>query len=156
MTLHAKIVTPGLQRYPWNLYLIKNVEVNIVFRTRKFIVLIIFLSFLLKARNAAYQCHFHRESANENKQCIQTKTCISNLYLMGTVVNRALLSLPGEITLTVPLIQVSTRFCLIWFRTFRDFLIFALLASIMGSQESYTRNSKSLFTKYRTAQFLGG
>ena len=119
-------------------------KITSFFRTRKFIVLIIFLSFLLKGRNAAYQCHFHRESANENKQCIQTKTCISNLYLMGTVVNRALLSLPGEITLTVPLIQVSTRFCLIWFRTFRDFLIFALLASIMGSQESYTRNSKSL------------
>ena len=75
-------------------------EDNIVFRTRKFIILIIFLSFLLKGRNAAYQCHFPRESANENKQCIQTKTCIYNLYLMGTVVNWAFLSLPGEITLT--------------------------------------------------------
>ena len=31
VTLHAKLAMPDLQRYPWNLYLISNVEDIVVF-----------------------------------------------------------------------------------------------------------------------------
>ena len=34
-SLYEKIEIPDLQRYPWNLDLIKNVEDNVVFLTRK-------------------------------------------------------------------------------------------------------------------------
>ena len=81
---------PPWKRYPWNLYLAKNLEDAVVFWHEKFLFLWVSPMLLI------------------NKKC--TKALINNSYLirqsfMGTVVNRALPSLHKgslEITLTVP------------------------------------------------------
>ena len=72
MTLHAKISKFDLQRYSWNLDLIKHVEDTVVFLTRKVFNYHNFpvASYICKKCTSQY-C---RETAKE------TKTYISNLY----------------------------------------------------------------------------
>ena len=62
VTLHANM--SDLQRYPWNLYLINNVEDTIVFLTPT-----VFISASSPLQFVWINCtsHFRRETANENK-----------------------------------------------------------------------------------------
>ena len=64
---------------PWNLNLIKNGEVRIVFQLEKSLILIIY-SFLPIGKKWA--SHFCRGTTKENKQFKETKTWISKSYLI--------------------------------------------------------------------------
>ena len=67
MTLNVKMTMPDLQRYPWNLLLIKNG------------------SFFIAAYITNKKCKslYRRETANEAWQFKATQILISNSYLIG-------------------------------------------------------------------------
>ena len=67
---------PDFQLNPWNLNLIKDVEDIVVFLTRKSVY---FCEFLFSKKCAS---HVRTDTANENKQFKETKTLISNSYLI--------------------------------------------------------------------------
>ena len=75
MTLHAWMAMPDLQRHPWNFGLIKS----ILFWLEKCLFLKV-SSLLLIDKKFASQ--FRRETAIENEQFKETKTWISNSYLI--------------------------------------------------------------------------
>ena len=64
---------PDLQRYPWNLTLIKNVEDTIVFLTWKVFISVSFSSAFCKQE---MRNHLRRETTNENEK--NKKTLISS------------------------------------------------------------------------------
>ena len=68
------MTTFDLQRYPWNLYLMKNVEDNVVFPTRK-----VFIS--VRLINKECTSHICRETANDNIHFVEAKAFISNSFL---------------------------------------------------------------------------
>ena len=90
---------PDLQRYPWILNLIKNVEDNVVFPTQS----VPFCEFSITSYNQEMSKQLLHRNQNENEQFNKTKhTCFTHAWsdkaFKGTVVNRASLQL--EITLT--------------------------------------------------------
>ena len=115
-TFQAKTEMPDLQQYPWNQ--IWSIGINRRF-TEKCLFKWVSPLFLIITK---CESHFHREIANKNNQFKETKTLISNLYLIrqsfkGTVVNRASPFLHGgslEITITVPLNPCLIQLNLVW------------------------------------------
>ena len=93
---------PDLQRYPWNLHLIKNVKYTVVFLTWKVFISDNFPLLFINNKNAS---QLVIEPANENKQFKETKTLI--LYLIHTWSDKALklgiVIYAWRVTLTVPL-----------------------------------------------------
>ncbi len=95
MNLNAKMAMSGLQRYPWNLNLIKNVEDTVVFLTRKeFISVRMTFSLLfhkqgmrksLKQRNHKWKLGLKKQNTNIHYKFIQTwsKKLTRILFKMG-------------------------------------------------------------------------
>ena len=77
VTVHAKMAMLDLQRYPWNLNLIKNVEDVFVFMTRK---MFISVSFCI-ASDKKCASHFRRETTNKKQVKEFTKRVLTERYL---------------------------------------------------------------------------
>ena len=108
MTLHERMAMSDLQRYPWNINLIKNVEDTVVFLTGK-VYLLLLINKTLGRKHGSWL----------------GKTCKS------TDVNWILLRESLEITLTVPLMFFN--FITIWIiKALYSSNCFALLEDIFS------------------------
>ena len=116
MTRHAKMAMPDLQQYPWNLYLINNVEEIVVFQVKKYLISIIPICFpgIEMLKSFLERTHFWKFHNFKHWYLIHTWL---NKVFKVTVVNRTLPSLNGgslEITLTVPLRMHILKFFLMF------------------------------------------
>ena len=108
MTLYAKMAMSDLQRYPWNLNLIKNMKDNGVFLTRK---VFIYVMFSIASHNREMCDSFLQRIHKWKKNSLfkqKHRYLIHTWSDKATLVNRALPSFYRgslEITLTIPLTQ---------------------------------------------------
>ena len=80
LTLYVKMATPDLQRYPWNLDLIKNVGDNVVLLNWTFL-----WPFSIILIRKKYASHFGRETTIVIKQFKETKILLCNSYLIRKI-----------------------------------------------------------------------